>query len=286
MENKVCIITGANAGVGKESALGLARLGAHVVMVCRSKERGELARAEIAKESGNDHIDLFISDLSEMGQVRTLAGSLLSSLQSIDVLIHNAGLANAKRKVTNEGLETTLAVNQLAPFLLTHLLLKRLQDSAPARVVMVTSGMHGRGQIDFDNLQGEREYAGIAAYATSKMMNVMFTYSLARRLEGTGVTSNVVHPGFVNTGLLRQSPLPFRFMMRIMGISVEEGARSTIFAASDPSLRATSGTFINRKLETQQSAPRSYDEVIQERLWTTCMELTGMPQPSGRCART
>ena len=276
MENKVCIITGANAGVGKETAIGLARLGAHVVMVCRSKERGELARAEIAKESGNDHIDLFISDLSEMGQVRTLAGSLLSSLQSIDVLIHNAGLANAKREVTNEGLETTLAVNQLAPFLLTHLLLKRLQDSAPARVVMVTSGMHGRGQIDFDNLQGEREYAGMAAYATSKLMNVMFTYSLARRLEGTGVTSNVVHPGFVNTGLLQQSPLPFRLMMRIMGISVEKGARSTIFAASDPSLRATSGAFVNRKLETKQSAPRSYDEAIQERLWTTCMELTGI----------
>ena len=276
MENKVCIITGANGGVGKESAIGLARMGAHVVMVCRSKERGELARAEIAKESRNDHIDLFISDLSEMGQVRTLAESLLSSLHSIHVLINNAGLTNAKREVTNERLERTLAVNQLAPFLLTHLLLKRLRDSAPARVVMVTSGLHGRGQIDFDNLQGEREYTGLAAYATSKLMNVMFTYSLARRLEGTGVTSNVVHPGIVDTGLLQQSALPVRLMMKLVGVSPEKGARSTIFAASDPSLRTTSGTYINRKLKTQQSAPRSYDEAIQERLWTTCVELTSI----------
>ena len=276
MENKVCIITGANGGVGKESAIGLARLGAHVVMVCRSKERGELARAEIAKKSRNDHIDLFISDLSEMGQVRTLAESLLSSLQSIHVLIHNAGLTNAKREVTNEMLERTLAVNQLAPFLLTHLLLKRLRDSAPARVVMVTSGLHGRGQIDFDNLQGEREYTGLTAYATSKLMNVMFTYSLARRLEGTGVTSNVVHPGIVDTGLLRQSSLPARLMMKLVGVSPGKGARSTIFAASDPSLRTTSGTYINRNLKTQQSAPRSYDEAIQGRLWTTCVELTSI----------
>jgi len=276
MKNKVCIITGANSGVGKQSAIGLARLGARVIMVCRSKERGEVAKAEIAKKSGSDRIELFIADLSEMGQVRTLASSLLLSLQSIDVLIHNAGLANAKRKITKEGLETTLAVNQLAPFLLTHLLLKRLQDSSPARVVMVTSGMHGQGQIDFDDLQGERKYAGMAAYATSKLMNVMFAYSLARRLEETGVTSNVVHPGFVNTGLLQQSSLPFRLMMKIMGNSVEKGARSTVFAASDPSMRTMTGAFFTRKLETKQSAPISYDEVIQERLWMRCMDLTGI----------
>jgi NAD(P)-dependent dehydrogenase (short-subunit alcohol dehydrogenase family) len=276
MKNKVCIITGANSGVGKQSAIGLAKLGAHVVMICRSKERGEVAKAEIAKKSGSDRIDLFIADLSEMGQVRTLASSLLSGLQSIDVLIHNAGLANAKRKLTKEGLETTLAVNQLAPFLLTHLLLKRLQDSAPARVVMVTSGMHGQGKIDFDDLQGERKYEGMAAYATSKLMNVMFTYSLARRLDGTGVTSNVVHPGFVNTGLLQQSSLPFRLMMKLMGNSVEKGARSTVFAASDPSMQTTTGAFVNRKLETKRSAAISYDEVIQERLWRRCMDLTGI----------
>lgn len=276
MKNKVCIITGANSGVGKQSAIGLARLGAHVVMVCRSKERGELAKTDLANESGSDLIDLFIADLSEMAQVRRLASSLLSSLQSIDVLIHNAGLANVKREVTKAGLETTLAVNQITPFLLTHLLLKRLQDSAPARVVMATAGMHGQGQIDFENLQGARKYEGMAAYATTKLMNMMFAYSLACILEGAGVTSNVVHPGFVNTSLLQHSSLPFRFMMRIMRNSVEKGARITVFAASDPSLRTTTGAFVTRKLETKQSAPKSYDEVIQERLWVTCMELTGI----------
>lgn len=276
MKDKVCIITGANGGVGKESAIGLAKLDAHVVMVCRSKERGELARAEITSRSGNENVDLFIADLSKMEEVRRLADELLSSLPTIDVLIHNAGLSSAKREVTNEGLERTLAVNQLAPFLLTHLLLKRLQDSAPARVVLVTSGTHGQGRVDFDNLQGERKYAGMSAYATSKLMNVMFSYSLARRLEGTGVTANVVHPGFVDTGLLRQAPLPARILMKLVGVPPDKGARSTVYAASDPSLRTTSGTYINRKLETKDSAPPSYDEAVQERLWTTCMELTGI----------
>lgn len=275
LAERVCIITGATSGIGREVALGLAKLDAAVVMVCRSREKGEQVRAELISSSENEAISLFIADLSDQAQIRRVGSALLSELDQIHVLIHNAGLMKRKRELTTDGLETTFAVNHLAPFLLTHLLLGRIKESAPARIITVPSGMHGRGVVDFANLQGEREFDGASAYVNSKLMNVMFSYKLARELEGTGVISNSVHPGMVATRLGREMP-GMGAMMENMAISAKEGARSLIYAASDPTLEKVTGKFIDRNSHIAESAPQSYDEAVQQKLWDVSLELAGI----------
>jgi NAD(P)-dependent dehydrogenase (short-subunit alcohol dehydrogenase family) len=243
-------------------------------MVCRSKDRGEQVRAEIISRSKNEAIDLFVADLSDMEQIRRVARELLAAVDPIHVLIHNAGLSKRRRELTADGLETTFAVNHLAPFLLTHLLLDRIKASAPARILTVTSGLHHRGVVDFDNLQGERKHDR-SAYVNSKLMNILFSYKLARELEGTGVTSNTVHPGFIATRLGRESPVG-GWIMRRVAAPIEEGSRSTIFAALDPSLDTATGKFIDRHSKIAESAPQSYDEAVQERLWEVSLQLAGI----------
>ena len=195
MGEKVCLITGATSGIGKATAMGLANMGASVVMVGRDRGRGEAALAEIKEKSANASVDLLLADLSSQEEVRRLADEFKEAYPRLDVLINNAGVFRSERITTADGLEMTFAVNHLAYFLLTNLLLDVLKASAPSRIVNVSSGDHRNGTIDFDDLQGEKGYKGAKAYSQSKLANVLFTYELARRLEGTGVSANCLHPG-------------------------------------------------------------------------------------------
>src|SRR6266702_2016460 len=200
MVGKIVLITGGTGGIGKATAIGLATLGARVGITGRDLARTGQVAAEIRAASGNPAVDGFAADLSSQAEVRRLAVAILDAYPRLDVLVNNVGGFWAHRHVTADDLEHTFAVNHLAPFLLTNLLLVRLTASAPARVVTVASGAHARGRIDFDDLQGERSYSAQRAYSQSKLANVMFTYELARRMEGTGVTATALHPGVVRTG--------------------------------------------------------------------------------------
>ena len=199
MTGKTVLITGGTGGIGRAAAIGLASMDARVGITGRDRARADRAAAAIARESGNPAVDVFVADMSSQTEVRRLAGEVLSAYPRLDVLLNNVGGFWAHRHVTADGLEHTFALNHLAPFLLTSLLLERLMASAPARVVTVSSGAQTKGKIDFDDLMGERKYSGQRAYSQSKLANVMFTYELARRLEGTGVTATVLHPGVTST---------------------------------------------------------------------------------------
>jgi retinol dehydrogenase-14 len=203
MQDKTILITGSTDGIGRQAALELAALGSRVIVHGRNASRGRTVVEEIQTATGNQNVDLIIADLSSQKQVRQLAAEVLKRYDRLHVLVNNAGVFMNERQVTEDGLETTFAVNHLAPFLLTNLLLDLLKKSAPSRVVTVSSVVHTRGKIDFDNLQAEKRFGSYSAYALSKLANVLFTYQLARLLEGTGVTVNCLHPGVVGTKLLR-----------------------------------------------------------------------------------
>src|ERR671920_1335888 len=250
MGEKVCLITGATSGIGKATALGLANMGASVVMVGRDRGRGEAALAEIKEGSGNASVDLMLADLSSQEQVRRLADEFKETYTRLDVLINNAGGFHSKRITTADGLETTFAVNHLAYFLLTNLLLDVLEASAPSRIVNVSSGDHSNGTIDFDDLQGEKGYRGAKAYSQSKLAAVLFTYELARRLEGTGVSANCLHPGVVGTNLGSGVSGVFGFMVRAMTPlmkSPEKGAETSIYLVSSPKVEGLSGRYFVKK---------------------------------------
>jgi len=281
MGKKVCLITGATSGIGKATAMGLANMGAGVVMVGRDRGRGEAALAEIKEKSANASVDLMLADLSSQEQIRRLADEFKEAYPRLDVLINNAGLFRSKRITTAEGLETTFAVNHLAYFLLTKLLLDVLKASASSRIVNVSSGDHNNGAIDFDDLQGEKGYKGAKAYSQSKLADVLVTYELARRLEGTGITANCLHPGAgVRTnsgsgvsgvfGLIVRALRPFM-------ISPEKGAETSIYLASSPEVEGLSGRYFVKKAEAR-SSDVSYDESRARRLWEVSAELTNLPE--------
>jgi len=282
MNGKTCIVTGANAGIGKATALGLAKMGAKVVMVCRSRERGEVALAEITRESGNDSVSLLLADLSSQTAIRNLAADFTATSPSLHVLINNAGMIPKRRTVTEDGLETQFAVNHLAYFLLTNLLLDKLKASAPARIINVSSKVHERASIDFDNLQSERSYRPTHVYAWTKLANVLFTYELARRLEGTGVTANCLHPGVVRTGFGKNNSgyaklifQTFQVVARPWILSPEKGAATSIYLASSPEVEGVTGKYFVDCRETP-SSPASYDEDSQRRLWEVSEEMCGL----------
>jgi retinol dehydrogenase-14 len=205
MAGKTVLVTGSSGGIGKATALGLATMGAYLAMIGRDRGRTEGAVREI-RTAGSGQVDVFVGDLSSQSEVRRLADEALQSLPRIDVLVNNVWGDWDTRYVTADGLEHTFAVNHLAPFLLTNLLRDRLMESRPARVVTVASNAEAMGQIDFDDLQGERSYSGSRAYDQSKLANVLFTYELARRLQGTSVTANALHPGTANTSFGAEDP--------------------------------------------------------------------------------
>src|ERR687894_2416746 len=242
MAGKTVLVTGGSGGIGRATALGLATMGGHLVIVGRDRGRAEDAAREI-RAAGGGPVDVFVADLSSQAEVRRVADEVLHALSRIDVLVNNVGGYWNTRHLTVDGLERTFAVNHLAPFLLTNLLLDRMTESAPARVVTVSSYAQAQGRIDFEDLQGEREYSGARAYSQSKLANVLFTYELARRLQGTGVTANCLHPGAVRTNFGSGVSGVFGFMVRVLRplmISSEKGAETSIYLASSPEVEGVS----------------------------------------------
>jgi NAD(P)-dependent dehydrogenase (short-subunit alcohol dehydrogenase family) len=279
MQGKVCIVTGSNSGIGKETALALAGMGAVVVMAVRNRERGERARSEIIEETGNQATDLMICDVSSSESIRRFAREFKEKYHRLDVLINNAGAVFSKRQVTPDGVEMTLAVNYLGPFLLTLELLPLLKASAPSRVINLSSGMHGTGKIDFDDLQSEKGYRGMKAYANAKLMVTTITYEWARRLDGTGVSVNVVEPGFVATNLGRNSGSLISSIMfslvRPIQISPRKGAETSVYVATSDELEGVTGKCF-AKLKEKPKAKSSYDGEIQRRLWDSTVDLLGV----------
>ncbi len=270
MRGRVCVVTGANSGIGKETALSLAGMGATVVLICRSEARGAAALNDIKAQTGNESLSLLVADFSSQMQVRDAAGTFLKQFDRLDVLVNNAGVTPWERRLTDEnGLELIFAVNHLAPFLLTNLLLDRLKASAPARVVTVSSGAHRRVSLNFDDLQNEQRYVPFDVYSQSKLANVYFTYELARRLEETGVTANCLHPGVVSTSLFRHLPpllgLAVKFARPLL-LTPAQGADTVVYLAAAPDVAEVSGRFFERR-EAVQSSPASYDVEAAQRLW-------------------
>jgi NAD(P)-dependent dehydrogenase (short-subunit alcohol dehydrogenase family) len=278
MHGRTCVITGANAGIGFEAARQLAVLGATVLLVCRDRTKGEAAMQEInrsASASGSGgSSELFIADLSAQQQIRTVAADILASHPRIDVLINNAGLALKQREVTIDGIERTFAVNFLAYFMLAHLLMPGLRAADHARIVNVASDAHRAGRLDFQNMQGERQYRNYRMYAESKLQDVMFTYALARRLAGSGITVNTLHPGVVATKIWRQIPI-LRVLSKWFMTSPANGARTTVYLAASPDVQAVSGAYFD-KCKAVRSSTISNDRDLQERLWKVAVDLTGL----------
>ena len=271
------LVTGGTGGIGKATATGLAALGARVGITGRDQARTEAAAAGIRASAGSLAVDAFAADLSVQAGVRRLAAHVLDTYPRLDVLVNNAGGFWAHRHVTADGLEHTFALNHLAPFLLTSLLLDRLTASAPARIVTVSSGAHARARIDFDDLQGERTYSGQRAYSQSKLASVMFTYELARRLEGTGVTATVLHPGVVRTSFGAEDQAAYLAAMigvaRLFMKTPAQGASTPVYLASSPQVEGITGRyFVNRKPRTSSKA--SYDTAAAARLWQISADLT------------
>jgi NAD(P)-dependent dehydrogenase (short-subunit alcohol dehydrogenase family) len=281
MGKRVCLITGATSGIGKATAMGLANMGASVVMVGRDRGRGEAALADIKEGSANASVDLMLADLSSQEDIRRLADEFKEAYPRLDVLINNAGVIRSKRVTTSDGIEMTFAVNHLAHFLLTNLLIELLKASTPSRIVNVSSGEQRSGTIDFDDLQGEKEYKTAKAYSQSKLANVLFTYELARRLEGTGVSANCLHPGGgVRTNLGSGVSGVFGFTVRALTPlmkSPEKGAETSIYLASSPEVKGLSGGYFVKKAEAR-SSDVSHDERLARRLWEVSAELTNLPK--------
>jgi NAD(P)-dependent dehydrogenase (short-subunit alcohol dehydrogenase family) len=282
MSGRRCLVTGASQGIGRVTAVTLARMGADVSIVVRNKEKGEEvvaeARQAAADAGAKGEVDLFLCDLSSMAAVRGLAAEFKARHDKLHVLVNNAGAMNATRKVTTEGFELTFATNHLAYFLLTELLRDLLVKSAPSRIVSVASEAHRRGHVDFDDLQAERAYSGVAVYSTSKLMNILWTYELARRLEGTGVTANTLHPGVVRTGFGKNDPGFFRWVFKIGGlffIGPEKGAQTQIHLATAPELAEVTGKYFDRSKE-KRSSLASHDQATQRRLWDVSTQLLGL----------
>ena len=279
MTGKTVLVTGGSSGIGKATAIGLAALGARVAITGRDLGRVEAVAAQIRGATGNPDVDAFGADLSSQAEVRRLAAMVLDAYPRLDVLVNNVGGFWATRHVTADGLEHTFAVNHLAAFLLTNLLLDRLKASAPARVVTVSSNAQSLGAIDFEDLQGERRYSGQDAYNQSKLASVLFTYELARRLVGTGVTATVLHPGVVNSGFGAEDPSRiFKLLVplwRPFMKTPQQGAATSIYLASSPEVEGATGTYFANG-RPQSSSKTSYDENAAGRLWRASARLVDL----------
>ncbi len=271
MEGCLCLVTGPTSGIGRETARSLAVLGAHLVLACRDTAKGAAVRDDIAAETGNANLEVRKIDLADPASVRSFASEFTAAHPRLDVLINNAGVLSFRRRLTPQGVEAHFAVNVLGPFLLTNALLPVLKASAPSRIINVGSATHFSGHVDLDNLQGEREYRFLRAYSTSKLEILLLTYEFARRLEGSGVTVNCVHPGAIRTDLYNGLPVAFRFVKWFLRDPVT-GAAPIVRLASDPDLEDVSGRYFDR-LREARSAAESYDVDLAQRLWSACERL-------------
>lgn len=263
--NQRCMITGATSGIGKATASELAKRGLDVVIVGRDIDKCQVTLEEIKQASGGQDIEYLVADLSSQQEIRSLARNYLRRYSRLDVLINNAGAIFYQREESIDGIEMTLALNHLAYFLLTLLLLEMIQGSAPARIINVSSQMHSRSKLDLDDLQNKHSYNAWDAYSQSKLANLYFTYELARRLEKSEVTVNALHPGVVATNFGRSSS----------GISPEEGAQTPVYLATSPEVTSISGKYYRDKRETS-SSDNSYDREAARRLWEISERLTGL----------
>ena len=278
MAGRTCLVTGATSGIGKATATALARLGAEVVLVARDPAKGQATVAELRAATGNSRVELLLADLASQASIRHAAEQVKRTHQRLHVLVNNAGGYWATRHLTPDGLELTFALNHLAYFLLTTLLLEPLRTSAPARIVNVTSSAQAFGRLHLDDLQFQRRYRGQAAYNQSKLANVLFTYELARRLEGTGVTVNCAAPGVTRTNFGRDDSGPVMRLLtplaRPFMRSPEQGADTPVWLASSPEVEGVTGRYYASR-RARRSSRRSYDTELARRLWQVSEELTG-----------
>ena len=279
MQGKICLITGGTNGIGKVAALELARMGATVIIVGRNADKTAKVVAEIKAASGNKTVDYLLADLSAQADIRQLATEFKAKYSQLHVLLNNAGTIDTKREMTVDGIEMTFALNHLAYFLLTNLLLDTIKASAPARIICVSSGLHTSGKVDFDNLQGERSYGGMPAYSASKLENILFTIELAQRLEGTGVTVNALHPGWVNTGFGKNNNgLVSKIQSLItplMARSPEKGAETSIYLASSLDVEKISGKYFADS-KPKPPAPQASDKETAKKLWNISASLVNL----------
>jgi NAD(P)-dependent dehydrogenase (short-subunit alcohol dehydrogenase family) len=282
MDGGVVLVTGANSGIGRATSLGLARLGATVVMLCRSAKRGEKALRWVRGQSGHEDVHLILADLSRREDIFEAAGEFKSRFRRLDVLVNNAGLVTRKRRHTTDGFELQFFVNHLAYFMLTGLLLDLLKEFAPSRIINVASTAHSRGTLDFDNLQGESHYNGWQQYGNTKLANIVFTYALARRLEGSGVTANCLHPGVIHTNLMSNYSKVVNglwFLLQGFFKKPDEGALTPVFLASSPDVANESGRYY-RNCAPMGTTEESNDPAVQRRLWEVSEALTGFVFPA------
>ena len=279
MAGRTCLITGATNGIGKETAIELANMGATVVLVARDERKGRAAQSELKERTGAES-ELLLADLASLADVRKLADEYRSRHDKLHVLINNAGAYNSQRVLTKDGYEMTIAVNHLAHFLLTDLLLDVIKASAPARIINVSSGAHSGAKINFDDLQGESGYGvGMGAYGQSKLANVLFTNELAKRLEGANVTVNSLHPGVVRTGFGRNATgiiggvfAVFQLVGRPFLLTSAQGAETSIYLASSPDVETNTGEYFV-KSKSVASNDESNDPEVARRLWDVSEEL-------------
>jgi retinol dehydrogenase 14 len=278
---KTVLITGATNGIGKAAAFEFARQGANVVIGGRDRTKTESVASEIRSNSGNKNVEYLLADLSSQASIRQLADDFKAKHSRLDVLINNAGGIFDTRKTTVDGLEYTFAFNHLAYFLLTNLLLNVLKASSPSRIINVSSSAHFLARLDLDDLQSQKRYEGLTVYGMTKLTNVMFTYELAKRLQGTGVSVNAVHPGRVNTAFAEGSQtLLIRLSMSLskwlLGISPEQGADTLVYLATSPEVAGVSGKYFARRKPRRTNA-RSYDDAANLRLWNESARLVKLP---------
>ncbi len=277
------MITGSNSGIGKFTALELAKLGSHIIMVCRDYEKGTNTQREIMEKTGNSDIELFIADLASQSSIKEFVKRYKEKYKVLHILINNAGTMTKKWTATEEGNERTFAINHLGPFLLTNLLLDLLIAGAPSRIITVSSGLHHNGVIDFNDIQSKKKYGNLKAYSKSKLANILFTYELHDRLQSSGnldITANVVHPGFTRTsfgkeGLSLLQKIGLMVIHPIMAIPPQKGAETSIYLASSPEVKNISGKYFVKK-EITDSSPKTYDRESQKRLWIISEQLTGI----------
>ena len=281
MDGKTVLVTGASSGIGMATAARLGALGARVVLVSRKEDRGMRARDALLRDNPSANLDLLVADLSTTGAIRKLADDVGQRYRTLDVLINNAALLTSRRKLTPENMEMQFFVNHLAYFLLTGLLLDVLRQSAPSRIVNVASTAHSRGVIDFDDLQLATHYRGWQAYANTKLMNIVFTYELARRLEGTNVTANCLHPGVIKTGLMRNFSGVVQVAWNATGRffkQADDGAETPVYLASSPDVDGVTGKYF-KNCQPLGTSQQSYDREVQRRLWEESERLSGFAYP-------
>lgn len=287
ISGKFCIVTGASSGIGKAIAHGLAAAGAHVTIVCRNAVRGREARDEIRRETGNEMVELMLADLSSQQQTRDLARHYREGHSALHLLVNNAGVIMEERVLTADGIETTFAVNYLAYFMLSNLLLDSLKRSAPSRIVNLTSAVHRTVRLDFANLQGEKRYNRDLAYAQSKLADAVFSHELGRRLEGTGVTVNCVCPGAVSSHLWEKSSRLVHGFFNALMKDPQEGARVPLYVATSQDLDGITCCYfqtgqhlklsrVRTKSTMTRSSAETYDREVAARLWEASEKLTGV----------